>query len=406
MHFLFCLLFFSLLTSQSLIDFSMLLIAITGIIYFGRSPFNPLRVLNLSIPLTALIVIVGIGLLPYLPSPEAWKNLLEFRWILELWFLALVFSQIRDWDKLFKFITAFLGFSTLAALIFYFIGLNPILLLKEGATAADNLAEPRLGGFFGHSMPFAHTYSLAFLLAAGYFLNQRKKLHRTWQIIGGLTLICAFLSLLFSYSRGVWIAIAVAVLAALILTKNKTLLKALAIGAVLAGVVFTTFPDLQYRLSTTAQATAGGDEKRKVLLEANWLIFKDHPLIGIGYGYNKFRLREYYDKMNIPAGYFEAHAHNQYLQFLSGTGILGLSFFLWFTLLLLYQNHQLLRQTTDTLQRGILTGTLMAQISFLVGGLTEANFSIAKNRAMYLFVIAIFLALKTQRSQSEPQTSA
>lgn len=383
-------------------DFSITIICIAGImaIFKKTASYYPDKKPYIY-PLLGLFLIAVAGLIRYLPSQDAIKAILEFRWIVELWFMVLVLSHVQDWNKLYKFILGTLATSSAIVLVFYFTGFNPVLLMKPGHLPSESLAEPRLGGFFGHSMPFAHTYSMAFFIAAGFFLLNRKSLSRNWQIASGIGLLCTFLAIIFSYSRGIWLACIVAAVGALVISKNKSLLKALVAGAVLAGLAFAIVPDLQGRVTSTAQQKVNGDNQRKVLYRANWEIFKDHPIIGIGYGYNRIKLREYYDRLEIPAGFFEGHAHNQYVQWLSGTGILGLGFYMWFVLLVLFQNYQLFRDTASPPEKGILLGTLMAQICFLVASLTEANFSIAKNRGMYLFVIAIFFALKLQKKYSK-----
>lgn len=395
-----CFFFLALLTSQSLIDLSTVLISVAAIIaIFKKKPVFQQDLKPYIFPLGGLFVVAFAGLARYLPESQAVNNILEFRWILELGFFVWCFSQVKDWTFLFKFMLAAVGASSILAIIFYFSGINPVLVLKESHQGVESLAEPRLGGFFGHSMPFAHTYSLAFLVASGYFLLNRKSLSKSWQIWGGLGLLCCFMALIFSYSRGIWLACVVAVFCTLVLSKNRSLFKATIVGVILGGIAFATVPNLQDRIATTAQQKVNGDNQRKVLYRANWLIFKDHPIVGIGYSYNRIKLREYYDRLGVPAGFFEGHAHNQYVQWLSGTGILGLACYLWFVFLMLFQNYKLFCKTELSPERGILLGTLMAQICFLIASLTEANFSIAKNRAMYLFVVALFLAIKIQQRQ-------
>lgn len=382
-------------------DLGTTVFVIYGLICIGKK--KPLLYPNIkpyALPLAGLAAVALAGLIQYLPDLEAFRSLLEFRWIVEVWFFVLILCQLKNWSSLFKFMIVALGITSLLAIVFYFAGYNPVFILK-GSPSDGNLAEARLGGFMGHSMPFAHTYSMALLVTAGFFLINRKSLSKAWQVISGLALLLAFFALIFSYARGIWLAGIVTVICTIIVTKNKSLLKAALAGAILAAITFATVPALQGRVSSTIQDKVNGDQQRKVLYKANWLIFKDHPAIGIGYGYNRIRLREYYDKMNIPADFFESHAHNQYVHWLSGTGLIGLLFYLWFVLFLLWQNYRTLLTVTNPTENGILLGTLMAQICFLVGGLTEANFSIAKNRTMYLFIIAIFLAIKFQTDKNK-----
>ena len=134
------------------------------------------------------------------------------------------------------------------------------------------------------------------------------------------------------------------------------------------------------------------DSERVWLWKANFKIFMDHPLLGIGYGQYKFRLREYYDILGAPISQFESHAHNQYLHFLAGTGALGLLCFLIFVGFNLYSGWQLIRLTKNTNLQTFAYGLFAAQISFLIGGLTESNFERAKVRWTYLVFTALVLA--------------
>ena len=96
--------------------------------------------------------------------------------------------------------------------------------------------------------------------------------------------------------------------------------------------------------------------------------------------------------MGVPEGFLESHAHNQYLHFLAGTGILGLFCFL-VVVIGLFRMHFLafkgLSEKQNYFWKGLALGVLGAEICFFVSGVTESNFSIAKNRYLIMTIWAL-----------------
>ena len=122
------------------------------------------------------------------------------------------------------------------------------------------------------------------------------------------------------------------------------------------------------------------------------------PILGVGYEYNDVLIAGVYQKLNIidaPA----SHAHNTYMQFLSGTGLLGLGCFLVFIFKLMTANLKLIRQKNFHLYAGIFG----ALISILVGGLTECNFKDAEVNHLFIFLGAILSSSYVLKYKKEPK---
>src|SRR5206468_1777859 len=106
------------------------------------------------------------------------------------------------------------------------------------------------------------------------------------------------------------------------------------------------------------------NEDRRNVWKANIAMFKDHIWTGIGAGQNEERLDEYYKKLGIEST-FGGHAHNNYIQMLSTTGLLGFFFYMLFILSFLLMTHRLWGDIPEThfWHRVVALGALGAQIS-------------------------------------------
>lgn len=383
---LFFLFWISALTSQSLMDLSDGLFFLFGIgILFNHS----LKTRNWKLlwPKTTglgglwliWIIIIAAGL--FLNNPvtkETTEALLEFRWMLIFHVLCFTLAWI-EWDA--KKISGLLGI-----LLFMILVSFVMFHFEKG--------DFRAGGPFGHSMPFAHTYGPATILATGLMLGALKQ-KTSWKWLSMLTAALGAVIIGLSMTRGVWIGVAVAVAGiAFAQSRKHGVLLTLALLAVFGGtMVFSK--DARERAITTSSSTNPGDNQRKDIWRANIEIVKDYPLLGTGYSQNKNLLRSYYDKLGISKDALVSHAHNQYLHLLAGTGILGLICYLifLFRVLQLSLRAYLRLKVKDPLRASLALGALGAQVCFIIGSLTESNFSIAKNRYMFLLMSAIGVSI-------------
>ena len=114
-----------------------------------------------------------------------------------------------------------------------------------------------------------------------------------------------------------------------------------------------------------------------------WHIFLDHPLAGTGLGTLRSVFSKYdtlYDDKIVD------HAHNDYLEVLAETGILGGLCCAWFlTLLLVRGLHRLLKQE-NTAAVALQTGGLVGCLGMLVHSLVDFNLHIPSNALLFLFL--------------------
>lgn len=338
------------------------------------------------------IAIVFAGLFFVAPAEAPrWKSLLEYRWMLEWTLWVFLLSRHLPRPSQLGWILGPPLAVALYGLVSYVLGYSPI--------HGTEIAVTRVEGLFQSSMPFAHTFGPMTALVFGWTLTAwraRAQQSKLLTVAAGILGLAIVLSL----TRGVWIGLGLAaILMPPWLERRRGVLLsavilALGLGAV-AGV-----PALRARALQSFDPARSYDSERVEIWKANFAMFRDSPLIGIGWNENGRRLREYFDRAGLPATQFQGHAHSQYFQALSGTGALGLLCYLLFAGGLLVVTGLALRRGAkdDWWMRGTLLGIWGAQIVFVVGGLTEANFSIAKNRYMYLFLTALALAAIKRRA--------
>lgn len=212
------------------------------------------------------------------------------------------------------------------------------------------------------------------------------------------------IALLFSLIRGVWISGTVATLVMLWLWRRRAFYRG-AIALAIAGLLaFATLPPFRVRVSSIFSTQNIENRDRITLWTANWEIFKDHPIVGIGYTENERRIEEYYSRMGVVKG-FHGHAHNVYLQFLSGTGLLGLLCYLYIVGYFLLLSYRLWKETPEekSWEKALLLGALGAQLSLHIGALTQNNFSDTEVNHNFIFILAMVSAISASRRK---ETSA
>lgn len=390
-RFCFWVLWGGLFVSQSIIDFGATLLGATALFVIANSSEDRLKIWRelKSSWLTKLFVVwfvvLAIGLY-FVAPPEAprLKLLLEFRWMLELGGWVYLLQKI-DWGK------KDLGWILAPPFVGAIFGL--VVFVFDLNVPPPYTINDRVGGFFENPIAFAHNMgpvALGFGIGALVLWSGGRK--ASWSFL--LTLFVISLSVLFSYTRGIWAGVFIAALLVPPFAIPKRGWQ-VSLAAILGALCLMIVPQIRERVTQVFDPQRSYDNQRMTLWKANWLIFEDHPLVGFGYSENGRRIREYYDKMGLPEGQFESHAHNQYLHFLSGTGAIGLVCYLCFIGSFLYLSLRLLRSPqADLWGKAVVAALLSAQIVFEVGSFTESNFSIAKNRALLLLIFALLLAAK------------
>jgi len=330
----------------------------------------------------SFLVLFGAFLLSTLMSPDIGYSLLSYRklWLVGAFFVS--FTLLANRQEVEKLIKIFVIFAVIIAgygVVQHFTGLDLAKQLVGKPATLDPFWFGRQEGFrtkgfhpsgitYAHNLLFPLSIMTAWVFAPAGSWKQR--LLR----VGGWAMM--ILALLFSLTRGVWVAYVVVLFLLGTIRGGKTLLGVAGGIVLLGGLLFSAGAGVQER------AWKAFDLKenlgRSQIWLANWDMVKDRPLFGLGYGnYRKFR-DPYYQR--YPKADHSGHAHNSFLQITVDSGLIGLAAFLAFFMVLLrigWQAYQLLPPTAEPL-RSFTLGAWLSIIGFLIGGMTQHNFGDAE----------------------------
>lgn len=220
--------------------------------------------------------------------------------------------------KLFLIATSLASLSGLYALFF---GFNP---LRFGPAAHPD----RASGTFGMTMTYAYGISLfcIFIVALWKRRDEVKHLIPIWLL--NTAAIVNLLGLYFSYARGAWIGFIVA-LPFLFLRDNFK--RGLQVAFAGVGIVL-----VMMTLSSTVREMfldrVGSDQGRLAFYETAIRAFQEKPIFGWGYKNFEPNVKALKAKYGIARPEFAGHAHNNFLEHLATTGIIGFLALLWFHL--------------------------------------------------------------------------
>jgi O-antigen ligase len=289
---------------------------------------------------------------------------------------------LRAWLITFVLLSAF-------GIVQYFIGwprFQPIPGL-EGHSATTL--------FLGHHLSVASVFIFPFFVLLD-FLRQAPRSNVTvgkspvlpvWVL--SLGAVFGFATLMLTFSRTEWVALPIGILVWMLWAlpppgKSGKKVRVFAVlGILIAGGLCSQIPEVKYRLTNQM-----GVHERQDLWEANWEMFKQRPLTGVGLKHNQelsgFYLMEKYHATDV----FSGHAHNNILDFLGGTGLIGLlAFLVWWFFIFKWTLRPGVRVAGYNLSAGFFCALLVFQLN----GLTQVNFWEAKVQHQLMWSIAWIL---------------
>jgi O-antigen ligase len=202
-----------------------------------------------------------------------------------------------------------------------------------------------------------------------------------WFLLIGAVL--GFMTLGLTYSRTLWVALPIGIALWALLSAPRKLRVPVVIAIILAAASATQVPWVKSRLSAQM-----GIHTREDLWEANLKMFESRPLTGVGLKHNQelsgYYLMEKYHSSNV----FSGHAHNNVLDFLGGTGLIGLlAWIVWWVFIFRWTICPGVRVVGYDLSLGL----LCALVVFQLNGLTQVNFWEAKVQHQLMWAVAWLL---------------
>lgn len=404
---LFCTSLLVSMAGMEIFGWSLVLMAVVGLFLFPQDSHYLRKPEYLW--LAALLAWVGLGLFlnrQFIDSP--WTGFGEMRWVLP--FVGVTLALFHDFeektaDRLLIFFSVIATLISIYSISQYWIGQDwlrgpssPLLIVEE--TRNTGALRYRPYGLFKMTLTYACAYAMfsvyPFCFSFKALPHDRK---RFWflQVCSWLILVSVFLT----FSRGVWLSV-IPVLAAILWFLNRRLLIwAAGTCALILIAAVAISPALQARMASFTNMKHQSNADRMIVWKANLRMFEDHPIFGVGYQKNgPPRVLDYYEQMGISRDAFASHAHNVYLNFLSGTGIGGLFLYLGFTLSIAWIGLQNIRK----LNAGrswlffFAVAALSAQAIFMLGGFTEYNFGDSEVRYQFLTHLSFQLFIRRKIS--------
>ncbi len=386
---LFCFLFLAVFTSQTLVDICDTLIVGSALyLIIKNKDFTFLKpILKTWWFWSTWLLVIFLGL--HLNSQEfSWLYFLEFRWFLSFFAMIYLLQKVIEPKKMIGILGLLILSLNVAALFLYFYRPDARAAGVSNAVMAFSQNMGMVVCFFVTFVTCIYKYKFEF------------KYKKLFIVVSATSVLLVILTL----TRGVWIASALGIgITAMFVPKRVFIYTIISIGVLFSALSFLS-PSFNQRVYSTSADSKMSNQQRRNIWSANFEIFKDHPLIGVGYTLNNKRLTEYYDKLNIPQTELKSHAHNQYLHFAAGTGILGLIMFLVFLGTIFRYGILGFSRNTDNLIKSIYLSLLSSFICFATAALTESNFSISKNRFFFLFFCAFIVALATKDDSAKTTT--
>jgi len=322
-------------------------------------------------------------------SQQAWGLALkqELRWLEfagVLWFAALAMPEVtlEPSRRRILFVFGVLAAVATAVSIWGLVqtAAGPGAAMNAGRGEAMLVAGRwvRAYSLFGHSNQFA-AY-LILIMPVTYALLIRASGWKARLLIGaGLALQTG--ALLCTFTRGAWLALALAWIPVFGIVDWKRTAIIVAGVLALAGTMAVAQPGL---LGGSSRAVIERVDSlrhperedsvrfRKLCLETGFTMFRAHPLIGFGAGNYDQNIRRYFDSEYYAWEAINKHIHNLYMQIVVETGLLGLAGFLAFLGYVLLQiGAGLRRAARDVPERLILAGVLAGLLAFLFHNTTD-----------------------------------
>lgn len=393
--------------SQSLLDFMIMLIFVCFAVNFARNKSEP-RIsarkpflFEYGFIFYILAILVGFVVLN-ITDKEAWFRLYKFHWIINFYLFIWAFSHYElDLSKITKFFAIAYLLPNLYSIICTMTGYDPI-----HGRALENT---RLLGLLESATYHAHGNGLILMFFLVILFFQFNKLSRFFKILSIFALLTMAFGIFLTFTRGIWLSLSVTTLIFLFFHSKKFFATALISGVLLFSGLYSFSEAFRDRIKHSIE-TKNADQERWGLLNVHLQMIKESPIVGIGYSNSLSHTpAEVWKKYGYDKVYINSHAHNQLLNVLATTGILGFIpffiFYFWFfiTNIRLVKKY---RRENNQSYYFLAIACLMTQVEFILANFTDVGFEYTKIRSLVLLVWALVFCmwqnkLKIQTTQND-----
>ena len=361
------------------------LLAVWGLL-FALGFTNEVRWNELLAPLAGLWIFVVVQYVAHLSaSPFLTKvEIMKFSALASLMFLAVqAYDTVEQWHGFVWFVLV-LGFAvSLFGIIQHFTFNGKLYWVRE----------LRYGGIpFGPYVNRNHFAGLVELVAplGLSILVLRAEQRDRVPLIGILTLLPIGALFLAASRAGIvcfLLEVGLVIILAFLRRPGQNHIFAAAVVILLAGafVVWLGVGPTLDRFATYRKLEVT-EQRRTELFHDTWRIFVHHPALGTGFGTFQAVFPGY---ETLYDGNFVVHAHNDYLEVLAETGLIGGILWATFLILLFHGAWKRLKVATNSLDLAFHIGALAACSGLLAHGLVDFNFHIPSNALLFLLLAAL-----------------
>jgi O-antigen ligase len=356
----------------------------------GKPEFK-LHTLGVEIPVLGLIIVAYFGLRLNAPDADHVFAIGRLRNLVLLFSMAYALQISKNLNRIMGVIWVAASVIAIYGIWQHFTGIDlwrhdhrALVQVPWGDQSAYSTV-----GFFSHHLTYGHSFMMILCLPWAVICVDGRL--RPWQkAVALLSFALILLSLVFTYGRGVWLAILIALPLMTLFINRKIFLSTIALLLVGGFVLMKSNPLFAERAVSVFAENYNSNDDRRHLWQANLEMFKDHPWIGVGYQQNEALAQTYFKKLNIENG-FGGHAHSNYIEILSTTGILGTTAYMLLILsfILMTLRVQTTVPRTHYWHRVFILAALGAQVAFHIGGLTQWNFGDSEVQHQFIFWLAV-----------------
>ncbi|HUL16671.1 MAG TPA: O-antigen ligase family protein [Terriglobales bacterium] len=300
--------------------------------------------------------------------------------LLILFVAAQIFQSIEDWRGFIWFIMIF-GFLVSGFGILQHLTFNGKLYWFR---------EMRYGGVpFGPYVNRNHFAGFAELvIPTGLVPLVLGKVRRERRFVVGLLVFVPLAALFLSASRGgiVSVGVELCILTLLLFLRRSIGRHVLAGAAVLAlAMLLVSWLGVKEILArfSSLQTLEVSESKRASMRQGTWRIFLDHPLSGTGLGTLQIVYPLYETQYD---GKIVNHSHNDYLEALAETGVLGGLCCAWYLGLLFVQGISRILESNRSFVLSLNLSGLVACCGFLTHSLVDFNLHIPSNALLFFLM--------------------
>lgn len=261
-------------------------------------------------------------------------------------------------------------------------------------TLSGEVIQARLEGPLGEKNYYAQL--MLMVVPIGLF-QFRSEINKSWKFIALVASGLAMVASALTFSRGVAVAFVILILVMILfsyISLNQIIL--MGIGLLF---VFTFFPQYTIRLLTIQElftiradgpdlaSTDVATQGRVGEMYTAWLVFIDHPLLGVGPNMFREFYQDYADFNGIKVHNEARRAHNIFLEVAANNGLIGLIFFVSIPGFTLYKLNKVIKiwRKKDPAFANMAIGIFLAITTYLANGL----FLSLSYERYYWFILAI-----------------